>query len=262
MVTDWGVAGPTDALVETEDDELPLVKPERRGGGGGGAFAVMEDGDEDRRGATFTGPSSEIGAERSEAANGFDLRLCLRARGGGGALRFCGGAASAFTPCLSAVSPASGTKGREGSGLSTLIGDLGDVGLGTSDDAVVLDVVNESAGSSKDTICGPFGFTSFPWRGLGAGGLGLPDPGVGVPTSCCRSSSIGDPSYEVLGDSCEGPATGSKIDCRDIEDASVLLFESPMLGRLWKLTGGAAGAFAVGLLFAPVNKSLLKSSTS
>lgn len=92
--------------------------------------------------------------------------------------------------------------------------------------------------------------------------MGLAVPMGGFPTSCCRSSSVGDPSYEVLDDSCSGLDTGSKIDCRDMEDASVLLFESPVLGRLWKLTGGAAGAGAAGLLFAPVNKSFLKSSTS
>lgn len=86
-----------EALVETEDDELPLMRPERRGGGGGGTFVVIEDGDEDRRGAETVGPSSDIGVERSEAARGLGLRLCLRDSGGGGALRFCG----AGLACLS-----------------------------------------------------------------------------------------------------------------------------------------------------------------
>lgn len=170
------VDGPMDALVETEEDELPLVGPERRGGGGGGTFGVTEDGDEDRC-TESTGPSSEIVLDRSEAANGFGLRLCLRDSGGGGALRFCGvglacmsgelewdGRLATSTPMLvvSVVCPAFDAEGRAGSGLSALLGVAGDVGVGISGDVVVVELANDNVESSKDTVCGPFAFTSLP----------------------------------------------------------------------------------------------------
>lgn len=63
---------------------------------------------------------------------------------------------------LSEVCLASDGKGREGSGLSTPPGDFGDIGVGTSDDVVVVVVPNDNVGSSNDTICGPFAFTSLP----------------------------------------------------------------------------------------------------
>ena len=48
------------------------------------------------------------------------------------------------------------------------------------------------------------------------------------------------------------------MDCRDTEDASVLLLLSPFCGCP-KLTGGALDLVT---FFSPVNSSLLKSSTS
>jgi len=173
----WEV-GPIEALVEMEEDELPLVRPERRGGGGGGSFGVIEDGEDDRR-PVSAGPSSEIVVDRSGAANGFGLRLCLRARGGGGTLRFCGVglacmsgdpekdrrlAVSTSPLRFSAVSPISEARGRAGNGFATPLGVTGDVSVVASDDVNVFaeEPVNDSVGSSKDTVCGPLALTSLP----------------------------------------------------------------------------------------------------
>ena len=68
------------------------------------------------------------------------------------------------TPMLvvSVVCPAFGAEGRAGSGLSALLGVAGDVGVGISGEVVVAELANDNVGSSKDTVCGPFAFTSLP----------------------------------------------------------------------------------------------------
>ena len=158
-----------------------------------------------------------MGVDLSEVAKGFGLRLCLRMSGGAGAFRFCGvglaciseGAEYEFllklSVGLSTVSVActeSNAFGTIGSGFSISLSVPGsfDVEL-TGNVMLVVELEKDSVGSSKDTICGVFVLTSLPWRGFGAAGLILPDMDRVLPTSCCCSSSIGEPSCDDLGDS-------------------------------------------------------------
>jgi hypothetical protein len=75
------------------------------------------------------------------------------------------------------------------------------------------------------------------------------------------SSSGSDSSLEVRGDSVLVSCAASKIDCLDIDDASVLLPPSP---RAWCATcaGTWRGDAEVPSPALPVIKSLLKASTS
>jgi hypothetical protein len=99
---------------------------------------------------------------------------------------------------------------------------------------------------------------SFPCRELGGGGFILPV--VEDVTSIPRKlSSRSDISCDVRGDSGSAPCIGSNIDCRDMDDASVLLPPSP---SLWcRCAGGVPSVDTPSPAF-PVKSSLLKASTS
>ncbi len=69
---------------------------------------------------------------------------------------------------------------------------------------------------------------SFPCLELGGGGAFLPSVEVWSSVVNLRLSSSGsDISCDVRGDSGRGSWTGSKIDCRDTDDVSVLLPSPP-----------------------------------
>jgi hypothetical protein len=128
-----------------------------------------------------------------------------------------------------------------------LIGDSGDDTTGVGGNGLLtselsLDfVMGDGAGFdaaklSKDTVCGCLGMTSLPWRCFGAGG-GFFFPFLTSDTSPMSSSSSDSAiSYDVLGDSVDISCGCSKMDCRDMDDVSVLLLLSNctplgMLGR-------------------------------
>jgi len=69
-------------------------------------------------------------------------------------------------------------------------------------------------------------FINLPCRELGGGGffLGAAEDSDITPLLSSSGSEI---SCDVRGDSGKGSCTASKIDCRDIEDVSVLLPPSP-----------------------------------
>ena len=157
-----------------------------------------------------------MGVDFSEVAKGFGLRLCLRESGGAGAFRFCGvglaciseGAGYEFLLKLlvglsvSVACTESNAFGTIGSGFSIPLSVLGSFGVGLAGNVMlVVELEKDSVGSSKDTICGVFVLTNLPWRGFGAAGLILPDMDRVLPTSCCCSSSVGEPSCDDLGDS-------------------------------------------------------------
>jgi hypothetical protein len=79
---------------------------------------------------------------------------------------------------------------------------------------------------SNETVCGCLCVTSLPCRCFGAGGgfllLFLPSETSPV----CSSSSDSAISYDVRGDSGCAACGGSDIDCRDIDEVSVLLLLS------------------------------------
>lgn len=102
-------------------------------------------------------------------------------------------------------------------------------------------------------------FINLPCLELGGGGffLGAADGSAINPVLLSSGSDI---SCDVRGDSGNGSCTASKIDCRDIDDVSVLLPPSP---RACATCAGAA-ACAGGVLnpALPVINNLLNASTS
>ena len=71
-------------------------------------------------------------------------------------------------------------------------------------------------------------FISLPCLEFGGGGFFLPNVEEGSSADILlRSSSGSDNSCDVRGDSGCGSCIGSKIDCRDNDDVSVLLPPSP-----------------------------------
>lgn len=102
-------------------------------------------------------------------------------------------------------------------------------------------------------------FINLPCLELGGGGffLGAAD-GSGIRP--LLSSSGSDISCDVRGDSGNGSCTASKIDCRDIDDVSVLLPPSPRLCATCVCAPGwAADVLSPAL---PVINNLLNASTS
>lgn len=77
-------------------------------------------------------------------------------------------------------------------------------------------------------------FINFPCLELGGGGFFLPADEGGVSAMKPLPSSSGsDISCDVRGDSGNGSCTASNIDCRDIDDVSVLLPPSPRACATW-----------------------------
>jgi hypothetical protein len=196
--------------------------------------------------------------------------LCLRAKGTGGGALFCcsefdllndssslSNGGDVLLRGLSGVSMFSGGGDRMGVGGSGLVVSEVFRGLVTGEGAA-FDTVKPSNG----TVCGCRGDTSLPWRCAGAGGgffFDLVRSGASPATS---SSSERPISYEVLGDSAGASCAGSSSDCRDIDDASVLLPLSTT-AALAELGAAGCGACVVcrgyGL---PVRSMFLKLSTS
>lgn len=75
-------------------------------------------------------------------------------------------------------------------------------------------------------------------------------------------SSAGDGSCEDLGVSRRASKIESKSDCREMEDASVLLLLSPALGETWNETGGGGVAVGFVVSFRPDRSNLVNRSTS
>lgn len=197
--------------------------------------------------------------------------LCLRARGTGGGALFCCSEfdllsdSSSFSAGgdvlirgLSGVSMFSGGGDSTGVGGSGLL--VSDVFRGrVTGDGAASDTVKLLNG----TVCGCRGDTSLPCRCAGAGGgffFDLVRSGIKPATSSSSERAI---SYEVLGDSAGASCAGSSSDCRDIDDASVLLPLSTMAALAELGAGGCCGGCVVcrgyGL---PVRSMFLKLSTS
>lgn len=109
-------------------------------------------------------------------------------------------------------------------------------------------------------------FISFPCREPGGGGGGcffFEAGGVGL-TRRVSSSSGSEISWDVRGVSCGGGCVESKMDCRDMDDASVMLPPSPAapVGCRWDGDAAAADNAAAGTGPWPVKSSLLNASTS
>lgn len=104
---------------------------------------------------------------------------------------------------------------------------------------------------------------SFPCREPGGGGGFFFDAGGGGLAARASSSSGSDISWDVRGVSC-GRCAESNMDCRDIEDASVILPPSPAtpVGCRWDGEEAAGLDTAAGTGPWPVNSSLLNASTS
>lgn len=117
--------------------------------------------------------------------------------------------------------------------------------------------------ASKDTIWGVLDVTSFPCRCFGVGG-GFFFSFFISPIRLALSSSDPAISYDVRGDSGCGSCTGSNMDCRDIDDVSVLL----LLSKTGGLMGFGVAATCDGGrpelrgLDIPVISRFLKPSTS
>jgi hypothetical protein len=134
--------------------------------------------------------------------------------------------------------------------------------------------------SSKETTCGVRDVTGLPCRCRGGGGFFFSFSGFFTssrgPTLSSSDAAI---SSDVCGDSSCGSWTGSKMDCRDIDEVSVLLLLSNWEGLIGfrTVTGVGAGAGAgaragtgavcevwpeLDGLWIPVMSNLLKLSTS
>lgn len=115
--------------------------------------------------------------------------------------------------------------------------------------------------SEKDTICGVLDVTSLPWRCFGAGGGFLFSFLISL-TRLALSSSDPAISYDVRGDSGCGSCTGSNMDCREMDDVSVLLLsKTEALMGLGAVAAGGGGPELRGLDI-PVMSRFLKPSTS
>lgn len=117
--------------------------------------------------------------------------------------------------------------------------------------------------SSKETVCGVRSFTSFPWRCRGAGGGFFFSFRTSPPIRLLCSSSESAISYDVRGDSGWESCVASKIDCRDMEEVSVLLLSKVARGRLDGFEAGAdcrGGPELRGLAIPCINR-FLKPST-
>jgi len=90
------------------------------------------------------------------------------------------------------------------------------------DDAGVDDGM-DTVKSEKATTCGVLEVTSLPCRCFGRGGFFFSVFRLSVTRPACSSSSDLAVSCEDLGVSLMASCTGSKSDCREIDEASVLL---------------------------------------
>lgn len=115
---------------------------------------------------------------------------------------------------------------------------------------------------SKATVCGCRGETSLPWRCAGAGGGFFFDRVLCGVRPALSSSSDAPISYEVLGDSTCASCAGSSKDCRDIDDASVLLPLSTITALVALGTVGCEVCVACRGYGLPVKSIFLKLSTS
>lgn len=125
------------------------------------------------------------------------------------------------------------------------------------------DVASVAAKLSNDTVCGCRGVTSLPWRCAGAGGGFLFDLDLSGVRPGDSSSSERAISYEVRGESMAGSCAGSRRDCRDIDDTSVLLplSTTAVLAGLGA-TGACGGCVVCRGYGLPVKSMFLKLSTS
>ena len=170
--------------------------------------------------------------------------LCLRARGTGGGTLFCGGASGVGPDSLDLCCVGAGRCWETSCELMCVGGakltGVGGSGLFTSELSRGC-VTGEGAGSdaaklSNDTVCGCLGMTSFPCRCFGAGG-GFFFPFLTSDTSpMLSSSSDSGISYDVLGDSMCVSCGDSKVDCREMDEVSVLLLSN------WRPPNALGGA--------------------
>lgn len=158
---------------------------------------------------------------------------------------------------LSVVSVVSGGDDKIGVGGSGLL--VSEVFRGrVTGEGAVSDTVKLSNG----TVCGCRGDTSLPKRCVGAGGgffFNLVRSGASAATS---SSSERPISYEVLGDSAGASCAGSSRECRDMDDASVLLSLSTTAALAEPGAGGCGACTACRGYGLPVRSMFLKLSTS
>lgn len=254
--------------------------PYREGGGGGGDFALdigswlIDVG--------VCGGSTECCEDmvrfellRCRLSRDVDFSwLCLRASGtGGGAFfglacsldglgtsssrndngRDWGGVKSGEAPCVGGCcwwALGVGGSGLYASELSVRL--MPGVGAGSV-----------ASKSSNETTCGCLGATGLPWRGFGAGGGFFLPFFASTASPMCSSSSSPAVSSEVRDESASVSWGSSDIDCRDMDEASVLLLLSncALLAECGALPGCADGPEARGV-GRPVMSRFLKLSTS
>jgi hypothetical protein len=117
--------------------------------------------------------------------------------------------------------------------------------------------------SEKDTVCGVLDATSLPCLCFGGGGFGFFfSASKGSPIKLVWSSSSDAAiSYDVRGVSLCDSCIGSNIDCRDIEDVSVLSLLSTLIPAILGFWGTANAPEPDGFAL-PVMRSLVNASTS
>ena len=198
--------------------------------------------------------------------------LCLRARGTGGGALFCVEGVSDWPEFPEEPLGLDSRGGRASSdvGSETIsaggerIDGVGGRGLFRSESVLFRgrgeEVASVAANSENDTVCGVLDVTSFPCRCFGAGGGFFFSTFLTSVTSPTVSSSEEAISYDVRGVSTCVSETGS-IDCREIEDVSVLLLLSKTVGAAAVEGVAVCGAELDGLEM-PVMRSRLKPSTS
>lgn len=170
--------------------------------------------------------------------------LCRLDNGGAGGIFFCGGAGSdepegysmglgCSTGSSRPLSCGSGggeeASGGGGRGLfrsEFVLFNCGDVGAPGDNGFCGVGRANEGEKSAKETVCGVLDATNFPCRCFGGGGFFFSVFRLSVIKLAVSSSSEPAVSYDVRGDSVWVSCIGSKIDCRDIDDVSVLLLLS------------------------------------
>lgn len=118
----------------------------------------------------------------------------------------------------------------------------------------------EAEKSSKDTVCGPFCENGFPCRCCGGGGFSFLRSFMPIKLECssCSSSSSSDPvlSRDVRGDSETASCERPYMECRDVDEASVLLLLGVYFCDMIVSAGSVRGPAL------PVISSLVKESTS